>query len=33
MIVGTRHVGDGLRLTHELIELERRMGVRLGHQS
>ena len=32
MIVGMRHVGDGLRLTHEVIELDRRMGVRLGHQ-
>ena len=28
--VGARHVGDGPRLTHELIELERRQGVRSG---
>ena len=28
--VGTRHVADGMRLTHELVELERRMGVRSG---
>jgi hypothetical protein len=28
--VGTRHIGDGIRLTHELIELEHRMGVRSG---
>ncbi len=28
--VGTRHVREGIRLTHELVELERRMGVRSG---
>jgi len=28
--VGARHIGDGGRLTHELIELERRMGIRSG---
>ena len=28
--VGVRHVREGMRLTHELVELERRMGVRLG---
>jgi hypothetical protein len=28
--VGARHIGDGGRLTHELIELERKMGIRSG---
>jgi hypothetical protein len=28
--VGARHPGDGARLTHELIDLERRMGIRSG---
>ena len=27
---GNRHVGEGLRLTHQLVDLEHRMGVRRG---
>jgi hypothetical protein len=28
--VGARNVGEGARLTHDLVELERRMGIRSG---